>query len=411
MKKNIILLIISLLTVILQAQTLENYSIKVEGSIGSVLKLDYHSQYLAINRLYGGGLSVEWQTMGDKAWHHYFNFPKTGFSASFTTLGNKKMLGNMFAFYPYLQFPLYRSNIFSFNIKSGVGISLITKYYGNTPHIEGRMYGLGKDENGVASTMINCFFYLGLNVEIPVNERFSITANYAFNHASNGSIAQPNRGINMVNNYLGVKYSPKYKNTFFPEKNKSISNISPEIQYELTLSGGVRQLFYYEKKKYPIASLAFAAYKPLNNCYRMGLGVDVFYNAMFGYLNVPWKEGVWTDVFIAENKLKNKIRGGISWQNELMFGKLTAGFHFGIYLYDNIKNLQTYDDVGYNPDGYGLPLKKGIFYKYNHATMYGWNYFRVVAKYRFSGHYFVSVGVKTHLARAEFIEWGLGYSF
>ena len=108
--------------------------------------------------------------------------------------------------------------------------------------------------------------------------------------------------------------------------------------------------------------------------------------------------------------MKNCFRVGISLQPEFVFGNFTCGFHFGVYLYDNIKNLEPYKEVEKN----GKPFSRGIFYSYDianagsagHAD--GWLYTRIVLKYRVTKHLFVQAGLKAHLTKAEFIDAGLG---
>jgi hypothetical protein len=357
----------------------------------------------------GGALSIEWQTVGDSYWHRYFNYPKIGVSGVFMSLSNPEMLGNLFAVYPYLQVPVVKTDFFSLNVKTGGGLAYITKNYKNSPHLEGTLNGIDGTKNGANGAIgspLNVFLALAANVEIPVSRSFSLTADAAYNHASNGSTVQPNSGINMLNAYVGVKYQPK------PQKNNTVysfeNNISKKIQVELTLSGGWRELYYKDAKTYPIASMALAAYKPLTNWYRMGLGVDAFYDGVFGYVNVPQKSGQFQKTFIEKDEFKNKIRAGISWQHEAMIGKLNAGFHFGVYLFNSIKNLEPYGDVRKNN---GKPLDKGVFYGYDIDKEDGWFYTRAIVKYNITTHFYAAVGIKTHLQKAEFIEWGLGCRF
>jgi hypothetical protein len=109
--------------------------------------------------------------------------------------------------------------------------------------------------------------------------------------------------------------------------------------------------------------------------------------------------------YIEKNELRNKVRAGLSWRHELLIGRLTAGFHFGLYLYDPIKNLEPMKN-GIKPEG-----NKPLIYGYDIDKEDGWLYTRAVAKYAITNHLFASIGLKTHLQKAEFIEWGLGFKF
>jgi hypothetical protein len=52
-----------------------------------------------------------------------------------------------------------------------------------------------------------------------------------------------------------------------------------------------------------------------------------------------------------------------------------------------------------------------MLYKYDIEKEDGWFYTRASLQYAISKHLFISLGLKTHLQKAEFIEWGLGYRF
>lgn len=212
-----------------------------------------------------------------------------------------------------------------------------------------------------------------------------------------------------MNAYVGLKYAPNYQNFHAPQR-RNLEDIPRKFSFEVTASGGVRQLYYKDGNNYGIASLAFGAYRPMSNWYRMGLGADVFYNGIYGYVNIPDSRNKFLRTWIEEDLFKNKIRAGVSWQHEFLVGRLTAGFHFGLYLYDPIKNLEpiTFDGDGnlIKPAG-----NKPLIYKYNIDVEDGWLYTRAVAKYAITNNLFASVGLKTHLQKAEFIEWGLGWRF
>jgi len=76
-----------------------------------------------------------------------------------------------------------------------------------------------------------------------------------------------------------------------------------------------------------------------------------------------------------------------------------------LYLYDPLKNLSPYNDAKNGQ------LNKPLIYPYNINTEDGWFYTRASFKYALTNHVFISLGLKTHLQKAEFIEWGLGYKF
>jgi hypothetical protein len=238
-------------------------------------------------------------------------------------------------------------------------------------------------------------------VEIPFNEAIAAVASFNWNHASNGSFYQPNSGINMLNASVGLKYSPNYKRNYLPVR-KNVDPMPQKFTLELIASGGARELYYRDYKMFPTGSFVVSLFRQVGNNIRIGLGVDGFYDGVYDGNTLFQRTWLQTD------ELKNKIRVGASLQPEFVFGKLTAGMHFGIYLYNPLKNLEPYADVQKSVEETGEVLNKPLIYKYNIDNEDGWFYTRAALKYAVTPHVFISLGLKTHLQKAEFIEWGLG---
>jgi hypothetical protein len=379
------------------AQTKTPLEFKAEYIYGSILKLK-HLDNLVKGPISGGEFAIEWQTVGNKPWNQYLHFPKVGIGAVYLYLNNPDTLGNLFAIYPYINLPIIRNKFINIYLKPGVGVSYLTKTFKNaTAHDSIGNIILNKS-NAAIGSHLNVYFAGSMNIEIPLASGISLTADLGWNHASNGSFIQPNSGLNMMNTFVGLKYCPNYKQRSKPEK-RDIPNLSNHFTTEIVLSGGARQLYYLDNRFYPIGSITVAEFLPLSNAYRMGIGVDAFYDGVYdGTTLFSW-------TYLKTNELKNKFRVGVSWQHEMIIGKLTAGFHFGLYLYDPIKNLEPYNEAKIST------LKKPLVYGYNIDKENGWLYTRASLKYALSKHVFASLGLKTHLQKAEFIEWGVGYRF
>ena len=384
------------------SQITDNYKIKVQYIHGNVLKHTKHLENLVKGPVTGAEVALEWVTMGEKEWHWFYNFPDVGLALNVLNLGNPDTLGYSIALYPYLNIPIVRTDYFILNVKPGAGISYVTKTFGNFKQqvLDGTLPYWRS--NAAIGSHLNVFFSAGVNVEIPIVSSIRITADYTWNHISNGSIAQPNSGINMLNAYVGLKYFPNCDKCGIRGTGE-VSDIEKNVSVEMTVSGGVKQLYYRDNKNFPIASLALGVYKPVSNFYRMGLGVDAFYDGAFTTGSSFKRTYIETDEF------KNKVRIGVSWQNELMIGRLIAGIHAGLYLYNPIKNLEPIDDKT-NKLIDPMP-QKALVYPYDIEKEDGWFYTRISGKYLITNHIYAAIGLKTHLQKAEFIEWGLGYRF
>jgi hypothetical protein len=388
-----------LVTFLSYAQTFQNYSFKIQGIYGNIIPHDKHVLELIKDPVYGTEFSVEFQTMNDKSWYQFNGFPKIGIGAVWLNLGNPPKLGDAFALYPYVCYPIIKTNFLNLNLKAGAGISYLTKtYYNTNTDSLGHIYPSLTGTNGAIGSNVNVYFSGGLNLEIPIVSGISLTADYTWNHMSNGSAVAPNSGLNLLNGFVGLKYFPNFRNFHAPLK-KEIPEIPRKFIVEVMASGGFRQLYYKDQKTFPIGTLMLGIYRPLTNFYQMGIAVDGFYDGAYD------GNTLFQRTYLTTNELKNKIRVGVSWQHEILLGRFTAGFDFGLYLYNPLKNLEPYNDAK------KAPLNKSLIYPYNIELEDGWFYTRAVAKYAITNHLFISIGLKTHLQKAEFIEWGLGYKF
>ena len=317
----------------------------------------------------GGEFAVEFPRYGGEDWYFYFNYPTTAWGLLYYDLGEPYKLGSALAFYPYLNLPLLHFQRFSFNIKMGAGLAYISQKYdpGKPNNFAENNFAIGSYLNG--------FLALGANFELALSKshssplsHFSLTADGALNHFSNGSIQKPNAGLNMFNVGAGVKYIPYMAPAFMKYKT---AGRRKDWEIEGALAAGINEQHVSDPRKYLNMSLMIGGYRPLTNRYRLGFNVDAFYNGAF------FAERTLPEYYAGEDA---KVRAGFSLANELMFGDLTAGFHAGLYIFNLIKH-----------DGF--------------------SYFKLLAKYRVYDRIFVTVALKTHLEVAEFCELGIGYTF
>lgn len=380
-----------------QAQTSYNYNIGAKYSYGTILKHTRHLQNLADKPINGVEIAIEWQTLNEEPWHQFLGFPRIGLGAVAFDLGNRTMLGQLYAVYPYLNFNLLKHSPVRVGIKAGAGASFLTKRFDNTATNPNDL----NTGNAAIGSMVNVFFAGGGNVEVPLGNNLSLGVDLNWNHASNGSFYQPNSGINMINASAGLKYYP-YATRDRKPMHKAFRDISRDIQFEIVASGGARELYYRDNKLYPTASVVVGAFRQMTNFMRVGLAVDAFYDGVYNG-NTLFKR-----TYLTSDALNNKIRIGTSVQPELTFGRFSAGLHLGLYLYNPLKNKEPYGDAK-TADENGTTINKPLMYKYDIEKEDGWFYSRAAIKYNINKHYFLSLGLKTHLQKAEFIEWGVGY--
>ena len=268
-------------------------------------------------------------------------------------------------------------------------------------------------------------------MDFPIKDGWEITLNGGWHHISNGSIMHPNAGYNMLGGELGLRYHPGAKQYTKPDPDvprKLYDGVDKHWAVEICATGGVKQNYY--RDNYPnmqffgAATVKAAAYWVPVSIFRIGAGIDAFYDGYYRSVsnNIPGAKEAFPDApvthfgktYLKESNIANCFRAGISIQPEFIIGHLTAGIHVGFYVYDPIKNLEPFKEAK-AADEAGQPLNRGIFYTYDltKASNYqdGWCYMQFVLKYHVLDHLFVQLGLKTHGARAEFIDAGLGVAF
>lgn len=409
MKKFIILLLILHSQFSLKAQESSPalYNLKVEYIQGSILKHTKHLENIVQGPV--RGLEFDYEIITNKHtkdWHGFFNYPKVGIGATVLNLGNDVMLGNLIGLYPYLNFSLINLPFVKLNLKAGAGASYLTKTFNNAQYVDENGYIILNLSNAAIGSKVNVYFAGGANLEIPLFSGLSLTAGANWNHASNGSFFQPNSGINMINYSAGISLMPNYKKYYKPIK-RSFPDLPRKFGMDIILSGGLRELYFRDDKMFPTGSVVISLHRQLTNQFRLGLALDGFYDGAYASVNSATDAtkniSTYKFTYLTDDLLINRFRAGVSLQPEFVFGRLTAGFHFGLYLFNPIKNLEPYEDAKAGT------LDKPLIYAYNIEKEHGWLYTRASLKYLINKHLFLNLGLKTHLQKAEFIEWGIGY--
>jgi hypothetical protein len=267
-------------------------------------------------------------------------------------------------------------------------------------------------------SIANAFLTGGIYMDVPLRKGWDFTFSFAWQHLSNGSVMTPNAGYNMFNAEVGFAYTP-YNSTqgfhfhepYTKVPHKLYDGVEKKWDVEISAGGGARSVYYRDRDWFGVAALSVSAHWKPVSIFRLGGGVDVYYDGAYAAVCDEFaKEGTkhvtyFAKTYLAESKLSNCFRVGISLQPEMVLGNLTFGYHLGIYLYDPVKNLEPYAEAKKG-------LNRGLFYSYDplKASTYqdGWFYQTLLLKYHCTKHFFVQLGLKVHIMKAEFLYAGLG---
>ena len=174
-------------------------------------------------------------------------------------------------------------------------------------------------------------------------------------------------------------------------------------------TAGGRQVYYRDDRTFVVASMHAAAYWHAHPIFRLGGGLDVFYDGAY----------VKRDTHFGKTNLaaagpEDCWRVGVSVQPEFIVGDFTMGLHVGAYMYDPVKELEPKKEAEQTEVG---RLNKPIFYAYDllkaGSAGYpdGWLYTELVLRYHLPWNVFIQGMMKSHLTKVEFISLGVGFYY
>jgi hypothetical protein len=336
------------------------------GSAGFEIKTTYgflivHRPVLEIlqeQHAYGLEFSYLKPADGSKSFQEKFLFPDVGWTIAWFNLGNPDRLGSGIAVYPFINFPLHIKKDWRFHVRYGIGLGYVEKVFDAKENVK----------NAAIGTHLNGVMHFDLNIEKEISDKTLISLGAGITHYSNGSTGIPNLGINMATANLSVMH-------YFGEK-KAIHPNSKKIpvrkgEFQGFLAGAFKKIYPPKGKTYAAGTVSFSYFHPIKQKSSWGIGLDLFYdNSLQERLERAEKTGISNG---------DNLRPGIYGSYELRLGHIGLLANMGVYPYTKWKG-------------------DGNFYH------------RIGSRYYFDKLYLL-MNLKTHFAKADFIEWGIGYSF
>ena len=334
-----------------------------------------------------------------------WNGATVGLGLSYWNMGHEK-LGHAISPYAYMDIPLVRLRHFELGLRPGIGAAFMTKTYSNTI-AEDLLYKEATGANDCIGSVTNLYFPEALYMNFPLARGWKLTLAGGWYHISNGSIRQPNSGYNIFGGALGVRKVVGYEARVLSRKARG-ENQKARKQWSVSIAGtaGGRQVYYKDQQSFAVASMHAAGYWHACKIFRLGGGVDAFYDG--AYISRETRFG---KTNLAAAQQGDCWRVGVSVQPEFVVGNFTAGLHVGAYMYDPVKNLEPKSEAEKTATG---RLNKPIFYAYDllkagsAGNPDGWLYTEVVLRYHLPWNMFLQGMMKSHLTKVEFVSLGIG---
>jgi hypothetical protein len=305
---------------------------------------------------FGGEMSILFQVNGRKQWHHDYNFPNVGVTLYSSTVGNRELLGTQHGAFAFFEYPFLKSKNAEFTGKLGSGLSYGTKVFDQETN----------PKNVAMSTHVNALISLGVYYRYFIKD-YHLVSGIDMTHMSNGATKVPNLGINLPYFSLGIG------KRFGEKKEPVIATETINSTWEFSAIGvfSVKEVFPSGRRKFPVYSLSAMAYKKTG----AKSGVEFMTDFMYKTSISAYKTNLYPD------KKKSEF------------------FQLGLYC------------------GYTLPLDKfrfvlgmGAYVRdvYNPDDLF---YHRIGMRYKIKEHFMLNLVLKSHWARADYVEYGIGYVF
>lgn len=328
---------------------------------GSIL--DHNNRILHLIQAHPDGIlfNLSRKTFGEKEWQARFNYPEYGLSFHYQNNHNP-VLGDLYSVLAYYNFFFFKRHM-SFAV--GQGIAYNSNPYNNTHNFRNVAYG--------SHFMPTTYFKLSYNQE-NIFKGIGLQAGLFLIHHSNATLKQPNVSTNTAAVMIGLNYDlndttdQTYK--VWP---KSEHREAFPFHYNLTFRTGVQEAEIHSGR-YPFYNISAHIDKPISSYSTFQLGTELMLSQM------RKKQLKWVEIVYPER----------NWKKDADYKRL--GLFIGHELFINKLALET----------------QISFYVYNQFQADSFTYQRVGLNYYFNPQLYTGVSLKTHFAKAEAMEFGVG---
>ncbi|WP_046743764.1 acyloxyacyl hydrolase [Kordia zhangzhouensis] len=336
-------------------------TIDINYFTGTILEHNSDILHLITGHPEGFIISYNQKTFGNDNWSQFYNYPDYGISMSYQNLQNQ-YLGENIALYGHYNFYFLKRNLM-FRIGQGIA------HTSNPYHKERNFRNIAFGSRFMSST------YVMLNYKKEnLFKRIGIQAGFSFIHYSNANIKAPNTSINTWAVNVGVNYNLNDTSLLDYQQQEVTTNFAEPIKLNLVVRAGINESDAIGSGQYGFYILSAYADKRLGRKSAIQLGTEVFFS----------------------NFLKEWIRyRSIAFPNESVKGDedyKRIGIFVGHELF--INKLSVITQVGY--------------YAYYPVDFEGRTYIRVGMKHYFNKKWFAALTLKSHAAKAEAVELGVG---
>ncbi|MCX6312575.1 MAG: acyloxyacyl hydrolase [Bacteroidetes bacterium] len=306
---------------------------------------------------------------GEHSYDQPYHYPWIGLAVHVIPLGNPTVLGTGIGIYPFINFPLgKRSRIVKMNIRFGWGAGYVTKCFDP----------LENHANVAIGSHLNVCMSLRYDLMWKLNDDNYLEFGIGITHFSDGAAKLPNLGVNLPMLSVGYhhaviqKLCTKPSPEFETKSEKTLGILAnPHWHFNTLVVTGFNDTDPPGGNRYAVLNIVTSAMVRTARKARFGAGLDLMYSDAI-------RKRLWVEDSLHTTVLQNfQVGGKVCY--EFVVGRVFFPIEMGAYI------RSRYDN--------------GLFY-----TRFG-------ARYLVGQHLILNVSLKTHWARAEYLEYGLGWRF
>jgi len=309
------------------------------------------------------GIIISWnkKTFGLNAWEQRYNYPDYGVSFSYQNLKNE-VLGNTYALYGHYSFYFFNRNLM---VRIGQGLAYTTNPYDKVTNHKNIAFG----------TKLLSGTYALINYKKErIFDDFGFQVGLSLLHYSNANIKAPNTSINSLTLNAGVTYNFDHEDIEYKYDLNDDVKFKQPIKYNFVFRSGINESDVIGSGQFPFYILSAYADKRLNRKSAIQFGVDAFFSnflkELIYYQSVSFPEE-------NVNADSDHKRIGVFIGHELFINKLSIVTQLGYYVY------------------YPFDFEGRV-------------YQRIGFKRYLGDKWFAALTLKSHAAKAEAIELGIG---
>ena len=331
---------------------------------GSILEHNPDINHLITGHPTGFILSYNRRTYGFNEWERRYNYPDWGFSMAYQDLHNE-YLGENLSFYGHFNFYFLNRNAY---FRIGQGVAIAGKPYDPETNYINNAYG--------TKLLSSTYIALQYNKQ-NLYKGFGLNAGFTIIHYSNANLRAPNNSTNTFAFNVGANYNLDYEEfpDYIPEGERT--KYAEPVHFNLALRGGANESDIVGQGQFPFFVVSAFADKRINHKSTLVAGTDVFFAYFFKEL-IKLQAASFPETGVTGDEDWKRV--GLFVGHELRFNKIAFVSHLGYYVY----------------------------YPYEFENRL---YNRLGLKRYFTEDISAAVTVKAHGAKAEGVEFSLGYRF